>query len=85
MKFSCDMPIDFTDDKIEFSSLDAIATMSRKVEAVGFDAIYVTDHPAPSSRWLAGGGHPTLDPFVALSFAAAATTLSAIAFRSASL
>ncbi len=74
MKFSCDMPIDFTDEKIEFSSIEAVTTMSRKVEAVGFDAIYVTDHPAPSSRWLAGGGHPTLDPFVALSVAATATT-----------
>jgi probable F420-dependent oxidoreductase len=74
MKFSCDMPIDFTDDKIEYSSIEAITTMSRAVEAAGFEAIYVTDHPAPSSRWLAGGGHPTLDPFVALSVAATATT-----------
>ena len=74
MKFSCDMPIDFTDEKVEFSSLEAITTMSRAVEAAGLDAIYVTDHPAPSSRWLAGGGHPTLDPFVALTAAAAATT-----------
>ena len=74
MKFSCDLPIDFTDDKIEFSSIEAISTMARKMEEVGFSATYVTDHPAPSSRWLAGGGHPTLDPFVALSVAATATT-----------
>lgn len=74
MKFSCDMPLDFTDDKVEFNSIAAITTMAQAVEKAGLDAIYLTDHPAPSSRWLAGGGHPTLDPFVALSVAAAATT-----------
>ena len=44
------------------------------VEAMGYDACFVTDHPAPDAKWLATGGHHTLDPFVALSFAAAATT-----------
>jgi probable F420-dependent oxidoreductase len=34
----------------------------------------VTDHPFPPHRWLHGGGHHALDPFVALSFAAAATS-----------
>jgi len=34
----------------------------------------VTDHPAPEDRWLRSGGHQALDPFVALAFAAAATT-----------
>ena len=42
-------------------------------EQAGFDAAYVTDHPAPTDAWLASGGHQTLDPFVALSFVAAAT------------
>jgi probable F420-dependent oxidoreductase len=41
---------------------------------LGFDAVYVTDHPAPDLKWLEAGGHHALDPFVALSFAAAATT-----------
>src|SRR5205807_7032298 len=39
----------------------------------GFDAVFVTDHPFPGNRWLETGGHHALDPFVALSFAAAAT------------
>jgi probable F420-dependent oxidoreductase len=47
---------------------------ARTAEAAGFDACFVTDHPAPDEKWLAGGGHHALDPFVALSFAAAATT-----------
>ena len=36
--------------------------------------MHVTDHPAPDAKWLDHGGHHALDPFVALSFAAAATT-----------
>ncbi len=47
---------------------------SQAVEQAGLHAVFVTDHPAPSSAWLRRGGHDTLDPFVVLSFAAAATT-----------
>ena len=48
--------------------------MARCAETAGFDACFVTEHPFPSDRWLETGGHHALDPFVALSFAAAATT-----------
>jgi len=51
-----------------------IAEVAQAAETAGFDAVFVTDHPFPSDRWLATGGHHALDPFVALSFAAAATT-----------
>ena len=54
MKFSCDLPIDFDDSKVEFSTNEAIMTMAQAMEKAGFSATYVTDHPAPSSRWLAG-------------------------------
>jgi probable F420-dependent oxidoreductase len=53
---------------------DAIARLSAAAEAAGFDAVFVTEHPIPGDEWLASGGHQALDPFVALSFAAAATT-----------
>jgi len=43
-------------------------------EAAGFDAFMVFDHPLPNDDWLRGGGHHSFDPFVALSFAAKATT-----------
>jgi probable F420-dependent oxidoreductase len=33
----------------------------------------VTDHPCPTGRWLDAGGHYAQDPFVLLSFVAAAT------------
>ncbi|HET9730643.1 MAG TPA: TIGR03619 family F420-dependent LLM class oxidoreductase [Acidimicrobiia bacterium] len=50
-----------------------LARCAAAIEAAGFDACFVTDHPFPPRVWLEGGGHETLDPFVALSFAAAAT------------
>ena len=74
MRFSLQLPTDRVDAAEEFVSGPAIAEMARAVEDAGFDACFVTDHPFPSARWLAGGGHHALDPWVALSFAAAATT-----------
>jgi len=58
----------------EFLSAEAVAEVAAAFEDAGFDGCHVTDHPAPDARWLDGGGHHALDPFVALSFAAAATT-----------
>lgn len=50
-----------------------ITQVATAAERAGFHGIGFTDHPAPSQRWLDGGGHDALDPFVALAFAAAAT------------
>jgi probable F420-dependent oxidoreductase len=74
VRFSVQLPTDRVSRADEFVTGPAVAEMARAVEASGFDACFVTDHPFPGDRWLAGGGHHTLDPFVALSFAAAATT-----------
>jgi probable F420-dependent oxidoreductase len=57
----------------ELLSRDGILRFARAAEAAGFDGIGFTDHPAPSAKWLAGGGHDSLDPFAALGFVAAAT------------
>ncbi|KAA9156229.1 LLM class F420-dependent oxidoreductase [Amycolatopsis acidicola] len=43
-------------------------------ERAGFDGFSLSEHPVPGARWLRSGGHQTLDPFVALGFAAAVTT-----------
>jgi probable F420-dependent oxidoreductase len=50
-----------------------IAEFARVAEASGIDGIALTDHPAPSKKWLDHGGHETMDPFVGLGFLAAAT------------
>jgi len=73
MEFSIQLPTDRVDPPEEFLSAQAISEIARCIEGAGFDAAYVTDHPAPTDPWLGSGGHQTLDPFVALSFAAAAT------------
>ena len=35
-------------------------------ERSGFDGFSLTEHPVPGARWLASGGHQSLDPLVAL-------------------
>lgn len=57
-------------DLLDSGPLDDVA---RAAERAGFDAISLTEHPVPGARWLASGGHQSLDPFVALAFVAAAT------------
>lgn len=66
----------------------SIADVAREVERAGLDGLAFTEHPAPSAKWLSAGGHQTLDPFVALSHAAAVserirlfTYLSVAAYR----
>ena len=57
-------------DLLDSGPLDEVA---RVTERAGFDALSLTEHPVPGARWLASGGHQSLDPFVALGFVAAAT------------
>lgn len=74
MRFALALPTDQVDLVEEFVTSDAIAECARAAESLGYSAVYVTDHPAPDQQWLDTGGHHALDPMVALSFAAAATT-----------
>lgn len=52
----------------------SITDVARVVESAGFDGFALTDHPAPSMKWLSAGGHQTVDPFVGLAAAAAVTS-----------
>jgi probable F420-dependent oxidoreductase len=74
MLISLGLPTDRLPACAELATADAIMAVSRSAEAAGYDAVFVTDHPFPSERYIARGGHHSLDPFVALSFAASATT-----------
>ncbi len=58
----------------ELASGAGVAAVAAAAERAGFHGFGFTDHPAPSQRWLEAGGHDSLDPFVALGFAAAQTT-----------
>jgi len=57
----------------EFLTKSSLTRFSVAAEAAGFSGIGFTDHPAPSARWLAAGGHDALDPLTALAFCAAVT------------
>ncbi len=52
----------------------SIGSIAQLVEEAGFDAFSMSEHPYPNREWLSHGGHHAFDPFVSLSFAAAATT-----------
>ena len=50
-----------------------IGEVAAAAEAAGLDGFALTEHPIPGATWLERGGHQTLEPFVGLAFAAAAT------------
>jgi probable F420-dependent oxidoreductase len=51
-----------------------VAAVAKAAEEAGFDALAFTEHPMPSDRWLEAGGHDAVDPFIALTWAAAVTS-----------
>ena len=60
-----------TDD--DMLAAGPVAELAAAAESAGWDGFAFTEHPVPGARWLAAGGHQTLDPFVALGHAAATT------------
>ena len=73
MRFAITHPLTTHPYHPDLVTRTGITKVATAAERVGFHGIGFTDHPAPSQRWLDGGGHDALDPFVALAFAAAAT------------
>ncbi|MCH1570266.1 MAG: hypothetical protein L7S64_02910, partial [Longimicrobiales bacterium] len=57
LKFSIQLPTDRVEAIGEFGTAEAIAEIARAIEAAGFDACFVTEHPFPADEWLASGGH----------------------------
>ena len=51
-----------------------VAELAAAVESAGWDGFAFTEHPAPSARWLATGGHQSIDPLVGLAHVAAVTS-----------
>jgi len=73
VKINVTLPFDNIESPQEFLLPEAVTEVAALAERVGFDGGNVTDHPCPSARWLDSGGHYAQDPFVMLSFVAAAT------------
>ncbi|MCP4903561.1 MAG: TIGR03619 family F420-dependent LLM class oxidoreductase [bacterium] len=74
MKFILGLPTDDMERRTEFGTVAALSEIGKAAEDFGFEGVYITDHPAPTPRYMAQGGHHDLDPPVALAVVAAATT-----------
>jgi probable F420-dependent oxidoreductase len=74
VRYTVALPTDQVGQGEEFVTAPAVAEMAAAIEAAGFDACHVTDHPFPPGEWVSSGGHHSLDPLVTLAVAAAATT-----------
>jgi len=74
VKFTLEYPSDVPTATPELREPGVMRSLAVHAEAVGFDAIALADHPAPSAKWRSAGGHNTFDPAVALAFFAGATT-----------
>ena len=64
---------DFNGPEGDMLGAGPISDLARAAERLGWDGFSLSEHPAPGARWLAQGGHQTLDPFVALGGAATVT------------
>ena len=72
MKFITDYPVR-SDLGGEWIKPETIISVIQHLELMGIQGLGITDHPAPSQKWLENGGHEAFDPFAMLSFAAAVT------------
>jgi probable F420-dependent oxidoreductase len=65
---------EMTGTDVDMFDAGGLEVLAPAVERAGFDGLSLTEHPIPGARWLAAGGHQSLDPFVGLGFAAAVTS-----------
>lgn len=73
MKYILGLPTDDVERREEFGTVAALTELGRAAEELGYEGVYVTDHPAPTPKYLTQGGHHDLDPPVALAVVAAVT------------
>jgi probable F420-dependent oxidoreductase len=75
VRFSIELPTARVDEPSPFQTAPGLMACAAAIEAAGFDACWVPDHPAPASAWLTTEkGHHALDPMIGLTVAATATT-----------
>ncbi len=73
MKFMYVFP-EATGPEARFNGSGSVSELARAAEAAGFAGFAFTEHPAPSAKWLASGGHQAIDPFAGLAHVAAVTS-----------
>lgn len=73
MKIDVRLPFDRIQPDGGFQNAEAVVQIGRLLDRLGYQACLVTDHPAPTGRWLDAMGHNAHDPFVMLALMAGAT------------
>lgn len=74
MRYTLEYPSEQSIAPEDFLRQEALRAVAEAAESCRFDAIALSEHPAPSVKWRTNGGHNTLDPVAALSFMAGVTT-----------
>jgi probable F420-dependent oxidoreductase len=74
MRFTLEYPSELPCAPDSFLRPEVIRRIALAAEACGFDAVALSEHPAPSVKWRRRGGHDTLDPIAALGFMAGVTS-----------
>lgn len=73
MKTTVEYPVGGPSFDAALLSRAGVTRVACRADELGFDALGLTEHPAPSLTWLEAGGHETLDLTSALAFFAAVT------------
>jgi probable F420-dependent oxidoreductase len=73
LKFNYQLPPRAVKRWDEWIGTHRLADIAVAAEDANFDLVSMTDHPFPYEPWLRAGGHHAFDPFISLSFMAAAT------------
>lgn len=78
MRFTVQHPIASPTCAPEFLEPRNVVRIAQAAEAAGIAAFAFTEHPVPSEKWRASGGHESFDPLTALTFCAAVTETIAL-------
>src|SRR5699024_10682494 len=74
MRFAIEYVVDSTTDGGSLATPEGLAEVAQVADELGYAALALPEHPAPSLKWLSRGGHETFDSMTALGFVAALTS-----------
>jgi probable F420-dependent oxidoreductase len=74
MKFTVQYPLAIANYSPDLVAPAGMRRFAQAAEQAGFTTLAFTDHPAPSEKWIQGGGHDAMHMTTALGFCAAVTS-----------